>query len=176
MCPLQLLGFFFQLRQNFDILLVLRLEICEQVGAVALCPLEAHLSAPAVDVCVMSGEQHLRHRLIVPDRRLGVLRILKQTVPVAFILKAHIVGEFLLRTNRRSIQIMGYDMVGKNAECIKQGSISFLIAQHGYMQGYNCVDALFRAIVLKNEINPVNYMPIELLTQENVDFYQRTQV
>lgn len=95
---------------------------------------------------------------------------------ITFSSKAHIVGEFLLRTNRRSIQIMGYDMVGKNAECIKQGSISFLIAQHGYMQGYNCVDALFRAIVLKNEINPVNYMPIELLTQENVDFYQRTQV
>lgn len=95
---------------------------------------------------------------------------------ITFSSKAHIVGEFLLRTNRRNIQIMGYDMVGKNAQCIRQGSISFLIAQHGYMQGYNCVDALFQAIILKNEVNPVNYMPIELLTRENVDFYQRTQV
>lgn len=95
---------------------------------------------------------------------------------ITFSSKAHIVGEFLLRTNRRNIQIMGYDMVGKNAECIRQGSISFLIAQHGYMQGYSCVDALFRAIVLKHKVNPVNYMPIELLTKENVDFYQRTQI
>lgn len=29
--------------------------------------------------------------------------------------KAHIVGDFLLKTNRRDVQIMGYDMVEKNA-------------------------------------------------------------
>lgn len=90
--------------------------------------------------------------------------------------KAHVLGEFLLRTNRRDVQIMGYDMVKKNAECLKQGSISFLIAQHGYQQGYFCLEALFRAVVLKTKIQPVNYMPIELLTPENVDFYRRFQL
>lgn len=95
---------------------------------------------------------------------------------ITFTSKAYIVAEFIQRTNRRNVQIMGYDMIKKNAECIRQGSISFLIAQHGYMQGYNCVDALFRAIILKQEVNPVNYMPIELLTKENVDFYQHKQI
>ena len=90
--------------------------------------------------------------------------------------KAHIVGDFLLRTNRKNVQIMGYDMVGKNANCLRQGSISFLIAQHAFMQGYNCVDTLFKAIVLKQKVDPINYMPIELLTKENVDFYRRTQL
>lgn len=90
--------------------------------------------------------------------------------------KAHIVGDFLLRTNRRNIQIMGYDLVGKNVECVHQGSISFLIAQHAFMQGYSCVDALFRAIVLKKKVKPVNYMPIELLMKENIDFYQRESI
>ncbi len=90
--------------------------------------------------------------------------------------KAHIMGEFLLRTNRRDVQIMGYDMVGKNADCLRMGSISFLIAQHAYQQGYYCIDALFRAIVLKKKVEPVNYMPIELLTKENVDFYRRMQL
>ena len=71
---------------------------------------------------------------------------------------------------------MGHDMVGKNEACLRNGSISFLIAQHAYMQGYNCVDSLFKAIVLKQEIEPVNYMPIELLSKENVDFYRRTQL
>ena len=95
---------------------------------------------------------------------------------ITFNSKAHIVGEFLQRSNRRNIQIMGYDMVNKNAECIRQGSISFLIAQHGYMQGYACVETLFEAIVLRKEITPVNYMPIEILTKENVNFYRRTQI
>lgn len=90
--------------------------------------------------------------------------------------KAHVLGDFLLRTNRRDVQIMGYDMVKKNAECLRQGSVSFLIAQHAYQQGYGCIDALFKAIVLKTKIQPVNYMPIELLTPENVDFYRRTQL
>ena len=90
--------------------------------------------------------------------------------------KAYIVGEFLLKTNRRNVQIMGYDMVEKNARCLREGSISFLIAQHAYMQGYSCIDTLFQAIVLKKKVNPVNYMPIELLMKENVDFYRRTQL
>lgn len=85
-------------------------------------------------------------------------------------------GDYLLRANRRETQIMGYDMVKKNAECMRLGSVSFLIAQHAYQQGYGCIDALFKAIALKTKIQPVNYMPIELLTQENVDFYRRTQL
>ena len=95
---------------------------------------------------------------------------------ITFNSKAHIVGEFLQKTNRRNIQIMGYDMVPKNEECIRQGSISFLIAQHAYQQGYASVDALFNAIVMKREVTPVNYMPIEILTRENVDFYRRTAI
>lgn len=90
--------------------------------------------------------------------------------------KAHIVGEYLLRNNIRNVQIMGYDMVAKNAKCLKEGSISFLIAQHGYQQGFSCVDTLFKAVVLKEKVQPVNYMPIELLTKENMEFYRRTQL
>ena len=90
--------------------------------------------------------------------------------------KAHIIGEYLLRNNIRDIQIMGYDMVAKNAECLRQDSISFLIAQHGYQQGYSCVDTLFKAIVLGKKVQPVNYMPIEMKKKENVDFYRRTQL
>ena len=95
---------------------------------------------------------------------------------ITFASKAHIVGDFLLKTNRRSIQIMGYDLVGKNVECVKQAIISFLISQHAFMQGYLCVDALFHAIVLKKKVKPVNYMPIELLTKENIEFYKRESV
>ena len=95
---------------------------------------------------------------------------------ITFCSKGHIVGEFLLKTNRRDVQIMGYDMVERNAKCLRLGSISFLIAQHAFMQGYNCVDTLFKAIVLKTKVAPVNYMPIELLTKENINFYRRTQL
>ena len=93
---------------------------------------------------------------------------------ITFNSKAHLVGEFLLHSNRRDIQIMGYDMVPKNEKCVKEGSISFLIAQHAWRQGFLCIESLFEAIVLKKKVPPVNYMPIELLTKENVEFYRRT--
>ena len=95
---------------------------------------------------------------------------------ITFNSKAHLVGEFLQKSNRRNVQIMGYDIVNKNAECVKQGSISFLIAQHAYMQGFSCIETLFEAIVLKKEVTPINYMPIEILTKENVNFYRRQQL
>lgn len=95
---------------------------------------------------------------------------------VALNSKAHIVGTFLLKTNRRDIQIMGYDVVHKNADCLRKGSISFLISQHAYQQGYYSVETLFRAIVLKKEVQAVNYMPIELLTRENIDYYHRSLI
>ena len=95
---------------------------------------------------------------------------------ITFNSKAHIVGEFLQKSNRRDVQIMGYDMVPKNADCVRNGSISFLVAQHAYMQGFSCVSTLFDAIVLKKAVTPVNYMPIELLSRENIEFYRRTNV
>ena len=55
-------------------------------------------------------------------------------------------------------------------------SISFLIAQHAYMQGYACIWTLFDAIVMKKEVNPINYMPIELISRENIDFYRRENI
>ncbi len=95
---------------------------------------------------------------------------------ITFNSKAHIIGEYLLAKNKRDTQIMGYDMVPKNAECMRRGSVSFLIAQHAFQQGYACINALFKAIVLKQFVEPVNYMPIELLSKENCDFYRRTQM
>ena len=40
---------------------------------------------------------------------------------ITFCSKGHIVGEFLLKTNRRDVQIMGYDMVERNAKCMRWG-------------------------------------------------------
>ena len=95
---------------------------------------------------------------------------------ITFCSKAYLIGEYLIRNNVKDCQILGYDMVARNKECVRKGSISFLIAQHAYMQGYHSVDSLFRHIVLKEKINPINYMPIEILNKENVEFYQRTMI
>ncbi len=93
---------------------------------------------------------------------------------ITFNSKAYIVADYLLATHRKDVQIMGYDMVNRNAMCLREGTISFLIAQHAFMQGSLCVETLFQSVVLHKEVTTVNYMPIELITRENMDFYQRS--
>jgi len=95
---------------------------------------------------------------------------------VTFTSKAYIVGEYFMRHHLSDMKIMGYDMIDRNVQCIREGSVSFIIAQHAFLQGYYCIDTLFRHIVLKMKVKPVNYMPIELLSRENCDFYQREQI
>ena len=95
---------------------------------------------------------------------------------ITFNSRAWIVGEYLQRHQNERVQVMGYDVVHKNADCVRRCAISFLIAQHGFMQGFKAVDALFRSLVLKEDIRPVNFMPIELLSMENIDFYQRSTI
>ena len=88
--------------------------------------------------------------------------------------KASIVGNYLHKTSRNDVQIMGYDMTNRNAECLRRGNISFIITQHAYQQGFLSIDTLFKAIVLKKKVRQANYMPIDLITKENIDFYHRT--
>ena len=51
------------------------------------------------------------------------------------------------------------------------GLITHLIAQRPEVQGYHCIKALFRHLILKEKIEPVNYMPIDILVKENIQYY-----
>lgn len=86
---------------------------------------------------------------------------------------AYICGEYLLRKNRRDFSLVGYDMLDRNVECLKKKGINFIIAQHPWRQGYNCIKTLFNHLVLKQEIVRDNYMPIELISADNYTYYNK---
>lgn len=85
----------------------------------------------------------------------------------------HLIAEALIQKGMNNCHLMGYDMLEQNVDFLKKGNIRFLIAQHPWQQGYGCVDSLFQYIILKRDIKRENFMPIELLTAENCDFYLR---
>lgn len=86
---------------------------------------------------------------------------------------AYVCGEYLLHNNRRDFSLVGYDMIERNVECLRKRGINFIIAQHPWRQGYNCIKTLFNHLVLKQEIVRDNYMPIELISAENYTYYNR---
>ena len=85
---------------------------------------------------------------------------------ITFNSKAYIIGEYLLKHQRTDFNLMGYDLLQRNVECLKQGSIFFLIAQQPTLQGFDGIKALCDHLILKKEIARENFMPIDLLTKE----------
>jgi LacI family transcriptional regulator len=91
---------------------------------------------------------------------------------ITFNSKAYIIGEYVESVGRvGKFNLIGYDLLKRNVACLRSGSVQFLIAQQPVLQGYNGVKALCDHLILKKEVNVVNYMPIDLLTVETIDFY-----
>ena len=92
---------------------------------------------------------------------------------ITFKSKAYIIGEYLQDCQRSDFQLIGYDLLERNVNCIHQGSIHFLIAQQPELQGFNGVKALCDNLIFKKEVECINYMPIDLLTKETIDYYSK---
>ena len=92
---------------------------------------------------------------------------------ITFNSKAYIIGEYLHKRGIADFNLMGYDLLKRNVECLKGGTISFLIAQQPTLQGFNGIKTLCDHLILKKEVNRINFMPIDLLTRENIEFYYK---
>lgn len=90
---------------------------------------------------------------------------------ITFNSKAYIIGEYLQKEKMDDFNLIGYDMLQRNVDCLKQGGVNFLIAQQPRLQGYNGIQSLCDYLILKKQVKPLNYMPIDLLTKDNIDYY-----
>ena len=83
----------------------------------------------------------------------------------------YIIGEYLIGHNLKNFKLIGYDLLHRNVSCLKEGAVDFLIAQQPTTQGYSGIKSLCNHLIFKKEVKSCNYMPITLLSVENVDFY-----
>lgn len=90
---------------------------------------------------------------------------------ITFNSKVYIIGEYLQKQQKIDFNLIGYDLLERNVACLKQGSVFFLIAQQPALQGFDGIKALCDHLIFKKEIPQKNFMPIDLLTKENIEFY-----
>lgn len=90
---------------------------------------------------------------------------------ITFNSKVYIIGEYLQSRNQKTFNLIGYDLLERNVMCLQQGSVSFLIAQQPELQGFNGIKSLCDHLIFKKEVTCINYMPIDLLTVETIDYY-----
>ena len=90
---------------------------------------------------------------------------------ITFNSKVYIIGEYLQSHGKKDFNLIGYDLLERNVACLKEGSVFFLIAQQPELQGANGIKALCDHLIFKKEVTCINYMPIDLLTVETIDYY-----
>ena len=95
----------------------------------------------------------------------------KATLGVVFNSRVYQLGEYLRSAGRSMKGLIGYDLLKANVELLKSGDVHYLIGQRPGLQGYCGVKALCDHVFFKKSVEPVKYMPIDIMIKENIDFY-----
>ena len=95
---------------------------------------------------------------------------------ITFNSKAYIIGEYMQAYGKKDFHLMGYDLLRRNVACLQNGYIDFIIAQQPTVQGYDSIECLCNHLILKKRVKSCNYMPIHLISVDNIDFYFDTHV
>lgn len=85
--------------------------------------------------------------------------------------KAYEVAPYLQAYHREEIRLVGYDLLERNIHFVQEGVIDFLINQNPKKQGYRGLYALADLLVFKKEVAPLKYLPLDIITKENVQYY-----
>ena len=95
----------------------------------------------------------------------------KATLGAVFNSRVYQVGHYLREKRQNMTGLIGYDLLRNNTELLKSGEVTYLIGQRPGLQGYCGVKTLCDNIVFKKSVEPLKYMPIDILITENIDFY-----
>lgn len=86
--------------------------------------------------------------------------------------KGYLIAEYFKERNITNIKLIGFGTNKKNVDCLKSGSIDFLIAERPEYQGEAAMRAAIDYLLYNETGNVENYTPIDILIKETVDFYK----
>ena len=85
--------------------------------------------------------------------------------------RVHVIAPYFLQKQIDGFFLIGYDAIEANISFLKNGIVSHLIAQRPEVQGYNSVKAIFQHLAFNQNIDKINFMPIDILIKENIEYY-----
>jgi LacI family transcriptional regulator len=85
--------------------------------------------------------------------------------------KSYKIADFIKSEGIDSLNIIGYDLLAKNVAHLKSGTIKFLIGQRPEEQAYKGIRKLFDFLSLNKVPEKMEYLPIDIVTSENVNFF-----
>lgn len=85
--------------------------------------------------------------------------------------RSYLIASFLKEKDLKSINLIGYDLQDSNVNYLKSGGIKFLIGQRPEEQTYKGIKKLFEFLSSNKMPDKIEYLPIDIVTSENVDFF-----
>lgn len=69
------------------------------------------------------------------------------------------------------LKMIGNDLIPNNVKYLEKGTISYLIGQRPENQGYYALSSFYKHLVLDQSIEKDIYLPLDIITQENLKYY-----
>ncbi|MEI6049254.1 MAG: LacI family DNA-binding transcriptional regulator [Bacteroidota bacterium] len=85
--------------------------------------------------------------------------------------RSYLIALYIEQKGLKSINLIGYDLLDLNVKYLKSGIIRFLIGQRPEEQTYKGVKKLFEFLSLHKIPDKTEYLPVDVVTSENVDFF-----
>lgn len=83
------------------------------------------------------------------------------------------VAQFLAERGSMSVRLVGYDLLPESVELLKRDYIDFLISQRPELQAATGLSTLFNLVAFNREPDRHQYMPIDIITRENLSYYKQ---
>jgi len=90
---------------------------------------------------------------------------------VTFNSKVYRLAKHLDSLNQANVRLIGYDLLEQNVSYLQKGIISYLISHRPDKQAYFTVRDMCRKLIFKQDITKINYVPIDILIKENIEYY-----
>lgn len=85
--------------------------------------------------------------------------------------RSYVISDYLRRRSLRDIRLVGYGMIERNLANLREGYISYLLAERPDKQGYLAVRSILEYVLFGKRGEQLNYTPVDILIRENVDYY-----
>jgi LacI family transcriptional regulator len=85
--------------------------------------------------------------------------------------RLYLIASYLEERGLKSIDLIGYDLLESNVRFLKSGMTRFLIGQRPEEQTYKGIKKLFEFLSLHKIPDRIEYLPVDIVTSENVDFF-----
>ena len=91
---------------------------------------------------------------------------------VMFNSRVHLVADYIRRRELKDCRVVGFDVLEKNLNALRDGSVQLLIAQHTDSQTVAAVSALVDYILLGKQVaKKDNFTQMDILNRYNCDYY-----